>query len=333
MSGVAALVGLVGVGCGGTTRTVSVREPATVSGSSAAAVERQFVAVVRQVQPEVAQIRTDSGLGSGVIFDAKGDIVTNAHVVAGARSLSVTLADGRRFPARLVGSYVPDDLAVVSIGSGHGLNPATFADSSKVDVGDLVLAVGNPLGLQSSVTDGIVSGVGRDVSEGQGVVLPNAIQTSAAINPGNSGGALVDLEGRVIGIPTLAASNPQIGGTAAGIGFAIPSNVVTDIAGQIVGKGRVVSSHRAALGVSLADNPAETGAVVAAVQSGGPAAKAGIGVGDTIEAINGKRVTSVDDLATALAAMAPGEKVTVMVARPDGTTSTRTVTLGQLPGT
>jgi putative serine protease PepD len=269
----------------------------------------------------------------GVIFDAKGDIVTNAHVVAGSSSVSVTLADGRRFSAHVVGSYAPDDLAVVSIGGGYRIRPATFADSSKVDVGDLVLAVGNPLRLQSSVTDGIVSGVGRDVSEGRRVVLPNAIQTSAPINPGNSGGALVDLEGQVIGIPTLAASNPQIGGTAAGIGFAIPSNVVTDIAGQIVRRGHVVSSHRAALGVSLSDNPAGTGAVVAAVQSGGPAEKAGVAAGDTIEAIDGKRVTSADDLATVLAAMAPGQKVTVVVTRPAGTTSTRTVTLGQLPGT
>ena len=321
------------VGCGGGGSTVSGRQPVVTTGSSAAALERQFVAVVRQVEPEVAQIRTDSGLGSGVIFDTKGDIVTNAHVVAGASSLSVTLADGRRFPARLVGAYAPDDLAVVSIGVGHAMKPATFADSSKVEVGDMVLAVGNPLGLQSSVTDGIVSGVGRDISEGQGVVLPNAIQTSAPINPGNSGGALVDLEGRVIGIPTLAASNPQIGGSAAGIGFAIPGNVVTDIAGQIVRHGRVVVSHRAALGVSLADNPAGAGVVVAAVQPGGPAEKAGVVVGDTIEAVNGRRVTSVDDLATVLAAMQPRQAVTVLVTRPDGATSTHTITLGQLPGT
>jgi putative serine protease PepD len=333
LSGVVAVLGVLAVGCGSATRTVSVHAPATVSGSSAVALERQFVAVVRQVQPQVAQIRTDTGLGSGVIFDAKGDIVTNAHVAAGSSSVSVTLADGRRFSAHVVGSYAADDLAVVSIGGGHQIMPATFADSSTVDVGDLVLAVGNPLGLQSSVTDGIVSGVGREVSEGQGVVLPNAIQTGAPINPGNSGGALVDLEGQVIGIPTLAASNPQIGGTAAGIGFAIPSNVVTDIAGQIVRRGRVVSSHRAALGVSLSDNPAGTGAVVGAVQSGGPAEKAGVAAGDTIEVIDGKRVTSADDLATALAAMAPGQKVTVVVTRPEGTTSTHTVTLGQLPGT
>jgi putative serine protease PepD len=254
--GALALVMLLAVGCGAggrtvtSTTTVTAPPPMAAPAMSAAALERQYVTVVRQVQPQVAQIRSDSGLGSGIVFDVKGDIVTNAHVVAGASSLSVTLADGRRFPARLVGTYAPDDLAVVSIGSGHAIRPATFANSSKVEVGDLVLAVGNPLGLQSSVTDGIVSGVGRDVSEGQGVVLPNSIQTSAPINPGNSGGALVDLQGRVIGIPTLAASNPQIGGTASGIGFAVPSNVVTDIAGQIVRQGHVVNSHRAALGAA-----------------------------------------------------------------------------------
>ena len=148
------------------------------------------MAVVRQTQPQVVQIQTDSGLGSGVIFDAKGHIVTNAHVVGAATQLLVTLADGRRFDARLVGSYVPDDLAVVDIGAGHGITPARFADSSKLAVGEIVLAEGNPLGLQSSVTDGIISALGRNVSEGQGVVLPSAIQTSAPINPGNSGGAL-----------------------------------------------------------------------------------------------------------------------------------------------
>jgi putative serine protease PepD len=168
------------------------------------------------------QIATDAGLGSGVILDGKGNVVTNAHVLQGATRMQVTLADGRRFPARLVGAYPPDDLAVVTIG-GKGIKPARFADSSKLAVGEIVLAVGNPLGLQSSVTDGIVSALGRDVSEGRGVVLPNTIQTSAAINPGNSGGALINLQAQVIGIPTLAAANPQLGSPAAGIGFAIPA--------------------------------------------------------------------------------------------------------------
>jgi putative serine protease PepD len=296
------------------------------------ALERQFVAVVKQIQPEVAQIETNGGLGSGVVFDAKGDIVTNAHVVAGASAIRVTLANGRRYRARLVGAYTPDDLAVVSISAGNNLKPARFADSSKVEVGDIVLATGNPLGLQSSVTDGIVSAIGRTVAEGQGVVLPNAIQTSAPINPGNSGGALVNLQGEVIGIPTLAAGNPQAGGAAAGIGFAIPSNLVRDITAQIVRYGRVVNSHRAALGVSLADNLVRPGALIAAVKSGGPADKAGIVAGDSIEAVNGQAVTSGDDLATRLATLEPGQHARLTVSRQDGSRQSVTVTLGTLGG-
>lgn len=280
----------------------------------------------------MAQIQTDSGLGSGVIFDDKGDIVTNAHVTANATALQVTLADGRRFPARLVGSYVPDDLAVVSIGSGHSVKPARFGDSSKLAVGEIVLAAGNPLGLQSSVTEGIVSALGRSVSEGQGVVLPNTIQTSAAINPGNSGGALIDLQGEVVGIPTLAAANPQVGSAAPGIGFAIPSNMVTDIAGQIVRYGRVVNSHRTALGANLADSTARPGAIVVALQDGGPAAKAGIAVGDVIEAIDGKQIADTTALVAELARRRPGDRAKVSLMRSDGTTSTLTVTLGELPG-
>ena len=326
---------LLVAGCGGSGNATTSTTTATSADSSplsATSLEQQFVAVVRQTQPSVAQIQTDQGLGSGVIFDANGDIVTNAHVLAGASSIRVTLADGRQFPARLVGAYAPDDLAVVSFGAGHALKPARFGDSSKVEVGDIVLAAGNPLGLQSSITDGIVSAVGRNVSEGQGVVLPNAIQTSAPINPGNSGGALVDLQAQVIGIPTLAAGNPQAGGTAAGIGFAIPSNIVQDIAGQIVRNGRVVNSHRAALGVNLADNLARPGAVVTAIQTPGPAEQAGILVGDSIDSIDGKAVASADDLATALATLRPGKTVKVTITQSDGTSSTKTVTLGELPG-
>jgi S1-C subfamily serine protease len=332
-----AALALVIAGCGGTGTTTSSSTTKSVSGatspaSPAATLEQQFVAVVKDTQAEVAQIQTDSGLGSGVIFDDKGDIVTNAHVIAGATTLQVTLADGRRFPARLVGSYPPDDLAVVSIGSGHGVKPARFGDSSKLAVGDIVLAAGNPLGLQSSVTEGIVSALGRSVSEGQGVVLPNTIQTSAAINPGNSGGALIDLQGEVIGIPTLAAADPQLGSAAPGIGFAIASNIVTDIAGQIVRHGRVVNSHRAALGANLTDSTARPGALVVALQEGGPAAKAGIAIGDLIGTIDGRQIADTSALVVELARRRPGDKITVSLARSDGTTSTVTVTLGELPG-
>ena len=142
---------------------------------------------------------------------------------------------------------------MIKVSSAAGLRPAVFANSSQLRVGDIAMAIGNPLGLSSSVTQGIVSALGRSSSEGSGVTLPNTIQTSAPINPGNSGGALADIQGRVIGVPTLAASDPQLGGAAAGIGFAIPSNTVKDIGGQIVKYGKVVNSHRAYLGIHIGD--------------------------------------------------------------------------------
>jgi S1-C subfamily serine protease len=187
-------------------------------------------------------IETENGLGSGVVFDDKGDVVTNNHVVDGSKTFSVTLADGRKLHGTLVGTYPAGDLAVVRV-PGMGLKPATFGDSSKLAVGDIVLAVGSPLGLQGSVTEGIVSALDRKVPESQTVTLPNVIQTSAEINPGNSGGALVNLAGEVVGIPTLAAVDPEFNDTpASGIGFAIPSDVVVDVAAQLIANGRVEST-------------------------------------------------------------------------------------------
>jgi S1-C subfamily serine protease len=164
-----------------------------------------------------------------------------------------------------VGSFAADDVAVLHI-TATGLTPASF-----------VLAIGNPLGLQSSVTEGIVSALGRTVNEDNGVALPNVVQTSAAINPGNSGGALVNLQGQIIGIPTLAATDPQLGGGAApGIGFAIPSNIVRNIATQLINQGTVTLSNRASLGVQ-GGTISSGGVLVGQVQPGGPAAQAGIG--------------------------------------------------------
>jgi S1-C subfamily serine protease len=203
--------------------------------SVATTLQSKYVSVVKGVSPSVVLIQTQQDLGSGIVFDSRGDIVTNAHVVAGATKLSVTLAGGKQVPATLVGSDTSNDLAVIHI-AGATPAPATFANSSNVSVGDIALAIGNPLGLHSSVTEGIVSSVDRSVSEGNGVTLTSAIQTSAAINPGNSGGALVDLSGQVIGIPTLAALDPQLGNSpASGIGFAISSNQVKTVAARILG--------------------------------------------------------------------------------------------------
>src|SRR6476620_9819111 len=230
LAGVATVV----VACGGSRASNDVTPVAPVaSADEATSLQQEFVSVVRAVSPSVVQIETPQDLGSGVVFDARGDVVTNAHVVGNARRFVVTLASGDSHPATVVGRDAANDLAVIRI-AGARPRAAAFADSSRVDVGNIALALGNPLGLRSSVTDGIVSAVGRSVPEGNGVTLSSAIQTSAAINPGNSGGALVDLSGRVIGIPTLAALDPQMGASEApGIGFAIDANTVRRVAGAL----------------------------------------------------------------------------------------------------
>jgi S1-C subfamily serine protease len=293
--------------------------------------QQSFISVIDRVTPQVVQISNPQGLGSGVVFDNNGDVVTNAHVVAGGGPLTVSDAQGHPYKATLVGSFAPDDIAVVRA-QGASLKPAQFLASRQLQVGDIVLAIGNPLGLRSSVTEGIVSALGRTVGEPTGAVLPNVIQTSAPINPGNSGGALVDLQGEVVGIPTLAATDPELGGSAApGIGFAIPSSLVTDIAGQITKHGHVVDSHRALLGVEMATGLG-SGAVVASVKPGGPAARAGIMPGDRIVSINGQPVGNPSDVAQMLATLKPGQTVSIGLIRQDGSSATVKVPLGQYPG-
>jgi S1-C subfamily serine protease len=238
--------------CGASVTTSPSASPSPSSSPTiASALQNDFIHVVNQVSPSVVVIETPTSLGSGIVFDSKGDIVTNNHVVAGSTALTVTLADGTKLPATLVGTYPAGDIAVVHV-VGANLKPATFGDSSKLVVGDIVLAVGNPLGLQSSVTQGIVSAVGRSVPESSTVTLPDVIQTSAEINPGNSGGALVDLAGHVVGIPTLAALDPQLGNSAAaGIGFAISSNTAVNYANQLIANGQVTAAAPPAAAASV----------------------------------------------------------------------------------
>lgn len=326
----ASALGMYGLSRGSSPSEASANAPAVTPTPAAAALQQTFVAVFKAVSPSVVQIRTSEGLGSGIVFDARGDIVTNDHVVGAATTFTVTTSTGKRLKGSLVGRFTPDDLAVIKV-SGSGLRPATFADSSKLRVGDITMAIGNPLGLSSSVTEGIVSALNRQEAEGNGVTLPNTIQTSAPINPGNSGGALVDIHGRVIGIPTLAAQDPQLGGAAAGIGFAIPSNVVTDIAGQIIENGHVVNSHRAYLAITVGDTGGN-GVYVGSVTPGGPAAKAGITAGDVILSVNGSATPAPDDLSAVLARLEPGQSVPVRLAHQSGATGSVTVTLGQYPG-
>lgn len=341
----AVVISLSGCGAGGTAAQGAPSPPSVPA--NAPALEQAYISVVAKVLPSVVQITTDRDLGSGVVFDTKGDIVTNAHVVGQATKFQVRLADRpKAIPATLVGSYPPDDLAVIKLDQPpSSLRPAHFGDSTKLQVGEIVMAMGNPLGLTGSVTNGIVSATGRTVTEpvtsGPGATLPEIIQTSASINPGNSGGALVDLAGDVIGIPTLAALEPQqggIGGSAApGIGFAIPSHLVTDIAGQLIAhNGHVVNTHRAELGVRVVTvvgpdgQPAGVGVVN--VVPGGPAASAGVQTGEVITAVNNRPVHQASDLSQVLANLDPGKSVPVTLIATAGGTRTVSITLGQFPG-
>lgn len=282
-------------------------------------------AVVTNIQPAVVQISTGSSLGSGVVIDKRGYIVTNNHVVENAQSLTVKLFDGNQLSATLVGTDATDDLAVVKINPPANLATADLGDSSSLKVGQEVLAVGNPLGNSQTVTHGIVSALGRNVSEGNGATIPNTIQTDAPINPGNSVGALVDLQGNVIGIPTLVAINSEYNTPANGVGYAIPSNRVKFIATQLIDNGKVTHTGRAALNVTVVPVDAsmaqrnglavQQGVMIVEVAQGGAAAKAGLQVNDVIVQVDNKNVTDSSSLSDALLKKNVGDKVAVKVYR------------------
>jgi len=323
------IVAAVSLGGGSSSTTPTTTQSHLRPAAAALAFQGAITAVVHRLSPSVVQIQSSQGLGSGVVFDSNGDVVTNSHVVAASGPFTVT-AGAHTYKATLVGRFAPDDIAVVRV-TGAPLAPAAFADSSALEVGDFAIAIGNPLGLRSSVTDGIVSAFRQGVSEGNGVALPLVIQTSAPINPGNSGGALADLEGRVIGIPTLAATDPELGGSAPGIGFAIPSNLVKDLATQIIRNGHVVNSHRAYLGVEIGDTNG-LGVYVQSVTAGGPAAKAGLVAGDVIKSVNGHGTPTVDDLTSAASELKPGTRVSLAIVTQHGKHETLHLTLGTFPG-
>ncbi|GAA4814169.1 S1C family serine protease [Streptomyces ziwulingensis] len=307
---------------------------------AASDLQSDYQRVIEDVLPSVVQIQAGDDLGSGVVYDAKGHIVTNAHVVGDARTFQVTAANSEEpLRATLVSSYPEQDLAVVKLDRvPDGVKPASLGDSAKVEVGQIVLAMGSPLGLSSSVTQGIVSATGRTVTEpgsggGTGATLADMVQTSAAINPGNSGGALVNLDGRVIGIPTLAATDPGLGeGAAPGIGFAIPASMVRTVAGQIVADGRVTDSGRAALGITgrtvVDDGYRAAGVAVVEVSDGGAAAEAGLESGDVITRLGDTDITTITSLTEALATRKPGARTELTYTRDDRERSAE-VTLGE----
>ncbi|MEU9778064.1 MULTISPECIES: trypsin-like peptidase domain-containing protein [unclassified Streptomyces] len=343
----AAALGAAVLAAGCSAPSVPQAAPAPSRGAQAAApaaaneLEDDYQSVITRVLPSVVQIEAGDSLGSGIVYDDRGHIVTNAHVVGTARSFRVTVATGDRpLPATLVSAYPEQDLAVIRLETlPDGLRPASFGDSASVEVGQIVLAMGAPLGLAGSVTQGIVSATGRTVTAdasggGTGATIPNMVQTSAAINPGNSGGALVDLDGEVVGIPTLAARDPGIGeGAAAGIGFAIPASMVTTVADQIIASGRVTDSGRAALGITgrtvLDDDYNPSGVAVVEVVPDGPADRAGLRAGDVITRLGDAEVTTITTLAEALAQEQPGDRVAVRYTR-GSAQRTAEVTLGEV---
>ena len=327
---------------GATARTslAAAAAPAALGSGPADALQQQYEDVIKAVLPSVVQISTSQAQGSGVVYDDEGDIVTNAHVIGSASTVQVTPdVGGGALTAKVVGVYPPDDLAVIRVTSGGGsLRPATFGRSAGVVAGQIVLALGSPLGLTGSATQGIISATGRTLIEtnptDSGAVktltIAGTLQTSAAINSGNSGGALVTLSGRVIGLPTAAALNAG-SGDSTGIGFAIPSDTVTRIAGQLISAGQVSSPGQTTLGLSASSAAASSrhraGAAIASVSPGGPAASAGLRPGDVITSVDGSEIQSEAQLAALLAALQPGMQVYLAYTR-SGVTRTANVTLG-----
>ncbi len=252
------------------------------------------------------QQRVQRGQGSGVIFDSRGLLLTNAHVVEGADTLSVELTDGRRAKGAVVGTDPLTDLAVVRL-DGKGPWPtAVLGNSDRLRVGDWAIAVGNPFGLENTVTMGIISNLNRNVSQlGISGKRLDLIQTDAAINPGNSGGPLLNADGEVVGINTLVRSGP-----GAGLGFAIPINRAQTIARQLVATGR--ASHPV-IGIGLADGP--NGPVIRSVQPGGPASKAGLQPDDQIVSIDGKPMNDAADVVSAIDRKGVGRLLTMTIDR------------------
>jgi S1-C subfamily serine protease len=323
---------------GASAQSVTIENPETATTATAAAAK---------AAPSVVTIYvangSGSGSGSGVVLTEDGYVVTNNHVVTmdgdEAGTVQVRTADGTLYDATVVGTDPSSDLAVLKVDGVDGLTPATFADSDEVQVGDVAVAIGAPLGLSNTVTDGIISATGRAVATGSTEndnTVIDAIQTDAAINPGNSGGALVNGAGEVIGINTAIATvaSGMPGGQSEsgniGVGFAIPSNTADRIAREIIETG---SATRAFLGVSARTEAADgnsgvgNGAGIVSVEPNGAADEAGLRVGDVVTAVGDRPVTTSTELTAAVRSQSPGDSVTLTVRR-GGDTRTVEVTLG-----
>ena len=357
-------------GLGSTTTVVTQTLATPTSAPAAAGAPMSINDIYRRSAPGVVQITsTRSGtstgplgqfstpptqaLGSGFVIDKAGHIVTNYHVIEGANDISVSFSNRDTVKARVVGSDQSTDLAVLLVNeNASALTPLTLGDSDRVQVGDEVVAIGNPFGLDRTATAGIVSALQRGIEAPNGFTIDHAIQTDAPINHGNSGGPLLDTQGQVIGVTSQIETGDSTTSGNVGIGFAVPSNTVKNVVAQILRTGKVAHAYLGISGEditsSLAQNyklPATSGVLVAAVYGGTGASRAGIRAGttrvvvagetyvlggDIIVALDGKPISSIDNLRDAIAAHKPGDKIRLTVYRGAKKTSV-TVTLGRQP--
>jgi putative serine protease PepD len=315
-------------------RQVTVQQADTASASPLSVNQiyrRAYRGVVEITVTEAASSSTPFGggggtqqaQGSGWVYDSDGHIVTNAHVADGATSIKVRFWDGKTYSATVTGIDKSTDLAVIKVDAPSSeLYPLTVGDSKQLQVGDGVVAIGSPFGLEETVTSGIVSALHRAIQGVTNFTINDSIQTDAAINHGNSGGPLLNTEGQVVGVNAQIKSDS---GGNEGVGFSIPSATVKTVASQLIANGKAVHAY---LGVSI--DSSASNALLAGVQNNTPAAKAGLKKGDVITAVNSTSIATGDDLSRAVDAHKPGEKVSVTYKR-GGSEHTVTLTLGTRP--
>src|SRR4051795_2968873 len=314
-----------------TTASTSSSPAAPSPPTSSSAKSTDIAALYKRVSSGVVFVQSgQTATGSGFVYDKDGHIVTNDHVIEDASTFSVRIgADTESIPAQLVGKDPSSDLAVLKVDPGAvkgGLKPLDLGDSTKLEPGDQAIAIGSPFGLEGTVTTGIVSSLGRTIDSPNGFPIADAVQTDAAINPGNSGGPLLDGNGRVIGVNSQIKSGSD---SSSGVGFAVPVSTVKFVVPKIQNGGKI---ERGYIGIRNGTPPDRSGALVDSVVAGGPAAQGGVQPGDKIVAIDDKKVTSSEDVSSAVTTRSPGEQAKVTVER-SGARRTLTVDLGKRPNT
>jgi putative serine protease PepD len=319
--------GAVGAGVALETRGDSAADTTPTSAQPVARTTSAISAVYQRVKDGVVEVKTSvaalgGATGSGFVIDEEGHIVTNQHVVEGAQSVTVEFSDGSEVEATVVGTDPSTDIAVLDVDRPSSeLTPLSFAADGSLQVGDAVIAIGSPFGLEGTLTTGVISALGRDIQSPNGFTIENVVQTDAALNQGNSGGPVLDSTGRVVGV---AAQIRSESGGSDGIGYAVPGTTAQRVARELIRDGSVDHAY---LGVSLPDDGA---AQFDRVVDGGPADRAGLQADDEVTEVDGDPIETGDELRAAIDAKKPGDKITLTITR-SGDERTVQVTLGQRP--